>query len=140
MNTKIPEVLQHQIRDHGEDGYPHEVCGALLGTFQEEACKVDQVLRLENLREENRERRYEIQPEDQLKARERAEEEGLEVVGFYHSHPDHPARPSDYDLEHAWPRYLYVIVSVREGEAKDLNAWRLEQNGADSFQNVSIYA
>jgi len=135
MEADLEKSLRTAIREHGEEGYPDEICGAMLGTFKEDRIHVSEVHRLENLREENTERRYEVTPQDQLMARRRADEQGLDVVGFYHSHPDHPARPSQYDLDHAWPRYLYVIVSIREGTAETLNAWQLSEDG-DEFVAV----
>lgn len=138
--TKIELTDAHEkkIREHGEDGYPHEICGALLGSFGEEHILVEELHRLENLRDERRERRYEVTPKDQLKAQQRADERDLDVVGFYHSHPDHPACPSQYDLDHAWPRYVYAIVSVRNGNADDLNFWQLSDDESEFNQLKTI--
>ena len=109
------------IRQHGAETYPHECCGALLG--QEGA--VLEAWALPNTTEEGPRRRFLIRPVDYRAAEERAAEAGLELLGFYHSHPDHPARPSQYDLDHAWPVFSYVILSVVAGRSEDMSSWRL---------------
>src|SRR5262249_24429141 len=81
-----------------------------------------------NRREESRHNRYLIAPEQFLTADRAARGAGLEVIGFFHSHPDHPPRPSAFDLEHAWPYYSYLIVSVRRGEAGEARSWRLAED------------
>jgi proteasome lid subunit RPN8/RPN11 len=80
---------------------------------------------LENVTEEGPRRRFLVSPREYQQAEARARQFGAELVGFYHSHPDHPARPSQYDLDHAWPNLSYVIVSVQAGEPRDLTSWRL---------------
>lgn len=114
-----------EIRRHGERDYPYECCGLLVGRFGEGGRKtVAELFPISNAREEEaKRRRFLIRPEELLAGERRARSLGLDVVGFYHSHPDHPAAPSQYDLEHAWPTYSYVIVSVREGRAADLTSW-----------------
>lgn len=115
-----------EIRAHGEATYPEECCGFLLGHPTEDTNVVVALHRAENQREENRERRFLITPADYLAASRRADDRGLEIVGFYHSHPDHPARPSQTDLEEAtFPGFTYVIVSVREGRSQEMTAWSL---------------
>ena len=106
--------------------YPHECCGAMLGRdgVVVEACP------LPNTTEEGPRRRFLVRPQDYRAAERRATERGLELLGFYHSHPDHPARPSQYDLDHAWPVFSYVIVSVRDGVADELTSWRLREDRA----------
>lgn len=136
MKIKLTDTHTEKIREHGEDGYPHEICGAILGAFEDDAIVVNELYRMENLRDENRERRYEVTPKDQLKAQKRADERDLDVVGFYHSHPDHPAEPSQYDLDHAWPRYVYAIVSIQDGSAGALNFWQLAEDESE-FNKLS---
>ena len=114
------------IRRHGEETYPHECCGALVGA----ADRIDSAVALPNTTEEGPRRRFLVRPQDYRAAERRATERGLELLGFYHSHPDHPARPSQYDLDHAWPVFSYVIVSVREGVAAELTSWRLREDRA----------
>ena len=96
------------IRVHGADTYPHECCGALVGRND----GVTAVVALPNTTEEGPRRRFLVRPSDYREAERRATELGGELLGFYHSHPDHPARPSQYDLDHAWPTFAYVIVAV----------------------------
>jgi proteasome lid subunit RPN8/RPN11 len=114
-----------EIRDHGLRDFPYECCGLLIGRFESDGRKtVLETYPISNSREEEAKRnRFLIQPEELLKGERYAREKKLEVVGFYHSHPDSPAVPSQYDLEHAWPTYSYIIVSVSREEAGDLRSW-----------------
>src|SRR5262245_49613952 len=96
------------IRRHGEETYPHECCGALVGRDGRTTVTVA----LPNTTEEGPRRRFLVRPSDYRLAEQQASERGAELLGFYHSHPDHPARPSQYDLDHAWPNFAYVIVAV----------------------------
>jgi proteasome lid subunit RPN8/RPN11 len=109
------------MRAHAEDTYPHECCGAMIGRdgVVLETCA------LPNTTEEGPRRRFMVRPQDYRAAEHRASQQGQELLGFYHSHPDHPARPSQYDLDHAWPVFSYVILSVREGSAREITSWRL---------------
>jgi proteasome lid subunit RPN8/RPN11 len=117
-----------EVREHGERDYPFECCGLLIGSFNGDGGKeVSEVYPISNAREEEAKRnRFLIRPEELMRGERYARERSLDVVGFYHSHPDHPAVPSAYDLEHAWPSYSYVIVSVRRGSAGDLFSWEME--------------
>lgn len=109
------------IGRHGRDAYPHECCGALIGR----GGRVTEAFALPNTTDEGPRRRFLVRPEDYRAAERRAAAATAELVGFYHSHPDHPARPSRYDLEHAWPTFAYVILAVRGGEPAGMSAWRL---------------
>ena len=109
------------IRAHGIETYPNECCGALIGRDG----AVTATYALPNTTEEGPRRRFLVRPGDYREAEKRASEAGGELLGFYHSHPDHPARPSQYDLDHAWPVFMYVILSVMSGEPGDLTSWRL---------------
>jgi len=124
---KTTEPVLDAIRTHGADAYPEEGCGFLLGTVAEDGQNhVATIRRTENRQTEDRSRRYELTAEDYRAADEAARTQGLDVVGVYHSHPDHPARPSETDLEKAtFPGYTYVIVAVAMGIPKDLTAWTL---------------
>lgn len=117
-----------EIRRHGEAEYPHECCGLLVGRFDGEGRKsVAEVYPVSNAREEkDRHNRSLILPQEYMRGERYARERGLEVVGNYHSHPDHPAVPSQFDLDHAWPTWSYIIVSVRDGTARDLRSWEME--------------
>jgi proteasome lid subunit RPN8/RPN11 len=112
------------IRRHGEETYPHECCGALVGRDG----RVTAAVPLPNTTEEGPRRRFLVRPSDYRTAEHRAAELGGELLGFYHSHPDHPARPSEYDLEHAWPTFAYVIVAVAAAKADDMTVWWLKDD------------
>jgi proteasome lid subunit RPN8/RPN11 len=120
-----PDVLQ-AIRTHGEAGYPEEICGFLLGRIQDGTNVVTAIERVDNEQDANRERRYLIPPDAFRAAQRTATEQGLDIVGIYHSHPDHPAQPSATDLEQAtFSGYTYAIVSVEDGTARNITAWQL---------------
>ncbi|HKO99785.1 MAG TPA: M67 family metallopeptidase [Pyrinomonadaceae bacterium] len=118
---------REEICAHGDRDYPHECCGLLLGRFEEDGSKVCvETYPISNAREEAAKRnRFLIRPEELLRGEKYAAARNLEVVGFYHSHPDHPAVPSVYDLEHAWPIYSYIVVAVKAGQAEDLRSWEM---------------
>lgn len=121
-----PESILEAIRSHGADAYPEEGCGFLLGSIENGQNHVRRIRRVANRQPENRERRYQITPDDYRKAEEHTQAHDLDIVGFYHSHPDHPARPSQTDLAEAtFPGYTYVIVSVKDGAPEKLTAWSL---------------
>ena len=117
-------VADSGIRRHGRETYPHECCGALIGRGRQ----VLEALALPNVTEESARRRFRVRPSDYLAAERRASELGAELLGFYHSHPDHPARPSQYDLDHAWPVFAYVIVAVEDGRPAAMTSWRLRED------------
>jgi proteasome lid subunit RPN8/RPN11 len=112
------------IRSHGEETYPHECCGALVGNGRSVTLAVP----LPNTTEEGPRRRFLVRPSDYRTAEGRAREAGGELLGFYHSHPDHPARPSQFDPDHAWPNFAYVIVAVATGQARDMTVWWLKED------------
>jgi proteasome lid subunit RPN8/RPN11 len=121
----LEEERLEEIRRHGVADYPYECCGLLLGRFEDDGSKIVlETYPISNAREESAKRnRFLIQPEELLKGERYASGRKLEVVGFYHSHPDSPAVPSQYDLEHAWPTYSYIIVSTTPSKATDLYSW-----------------
>ena len=125
MSVRLAADDARVIREHAREAYPHECCGFLLGRFDEDVRIVAGLARADNARADSPRNRYSIAPKDFLRVERAARERGHEVVGFYHSHPDHPARPSEFDREHAWPVYAYLIVSVHAGEPGELTAWRL---------------
>lgn len=116
-----------EISIHAERDYPYECCGLLLGSFVEEGLKVvNETHAISNAREEAAKRnRFLITPDEMLSGERLAHAKQLEIIGFYHSHPDHPALPSEYDREHAWPIYSYIIASVKSGKACELRSWEL---------------
>jgi proteasome lid subunit RPN8/RPN11 len=117
-----------EMRQHGERDYPFECCGLMLGRFEADGRKsVVETYPISNAREEEAKRnRFLIRPEEMMRGEKYARERSLDVVGIYHSHPDEPAVPSNYDLERAWPTYSYIVVSVEQGSAVDLRSWEME--------------
>ena len=123
----IAEKQLTEIREHGVRDYPYECCGLLLGRYTPDQKIVKETYPISNAREESaRRNRFLITPGELLRGERYAREHNLEVVGFYHSHPDSPAVPSQYDLEHAWPTYSYIVVSTSADAARDLFSWEQE--------------
>ncbi len=118
-----------QIEKHGAKTYPNECGGMLIGRFETSKKSVVELLPMENAAAESEQHnRVVITPKDVLKAERYAREKKLDVVGYYHSHPDHPAIPSQFDLDHALPVWTYIIVSVEKGKAVDLRSWEMEHD------------
>jgi proteasome lid subunit RPN8/RPN11 len=118
----VPEPVYVAIRQHGARAFPDECCGALIG---DPSGAVVEALELSNTSEDGRQRRFLIGPDAYRRAEARATALGRTLIGFYHSHPNHPAIPSAFDLEHAWPNMKYLIVSVRDGRPEAARTWRL---------------
>ena len=136
MRLQLNSQVDAAIRAHGQETYPNECCGALIGRDG----VVNETLALPNMTDEGPRRRFRVTPNDYRAAEKRAGEAGAELLGFYHSHPDHPARPSQYDLDHAWPFFSYVIVSVREGVSGDMTSWRLREDRSAFDEEQLTYA
>jgi proteasome lid subunit RPN8/RPN11 len=130
------ESIEENIRAEGEKAYPNECCGMLLGEIAENGTReVKDILPVDNSREsEERYHRFVITPEDFMRAELEAMKRGLDIIGVYHSHPDHPALPSDYDREHALPFYSYVIAAVNKGRAVDFTSWELTRDRTQFVQ------
>jgi proteasome lid subunit RPN8/RPN11 len=124
----LGEASVGTIREHGLQTYPEECCGALLGRFVEALPVVEQAWPIVNIRPDTRRRRFLVDPRDYLKVEREAARRGLEVLGFYHSHPDHPALPSEFDRQHAWPNLHYVIVEVDGGVPREMTSWLLSED------------
>jgi proteasome lid subunit RPN8/RPN11 len=124
MALLLSEAALAAIRRHGREAYPNECCGALIGRDGH----VVESFALPNTTDEGPRRRFLVRPGDYRVAEARAAVTGQALLGFYHSHPDHPAEPSQYDLDHAWPFFSYVIVSVHRGEPGELRSWRLRED------------
>jgi proteasome lid subunit RPN8/RPN11 len=138
-NQHLEQMLQHAERD-----YPSECCGMMLGKVGGDAKTVYEVVAIHNLRhdpskaqkmlpvdspdQETDRNRFLIDPGEQLRVEKSARERNLDVIGYYHSHPDHPAKPSRYDRDHAWPWYSYVIMEVNRGKAGEFNSWILSDD------------
>ncbi len=125
MSLRLDGTMRDQIDAHLAHAYPEEGCGVLLGRDRDEERTVDRVIVLPNQRSDSRHHRYLISPEQFLAADQEARSSGLDVVGFFHSHPDHPPRPSQFDLDYAWPYYSYLIVSIERGRVAGAQSWRL---------------
>ena len=121
--TLSPGIAE-AIRSHGMQTYPNECCGALIGS-DGDLKVVHHVSPLPNTTEEGARRRFLIRPSDYKFVEEEAKRLNQDLLGFYHSHPDHPARPSQYDLDHAFPFFWYVIVSIQQGQPEKMTVWRL---------------
>lgn len=126
MTLVLGEIHRNQIHSHLERAYPDEGCGVLVGRLGPEARRVARIEPVDNRASGDRARRYTIDPEAFLAIEKRARLEGLEVLGFYHSHPDHSAEPSTTDRAEAFPHYDYVIAAVRSGRVEDMRVWRFE--------------
>ena len=128
---RIPEKLLETIRGHGRESYRDEACGVMFGRQQDSDVNikdVQDVLPLANSRDGERHRRFLVTPKDYQRAEAEASARGLTLLGFYHSHPDHPALPSGYDLAHAFPFFSYVIVSVQKGEPTDVRSFVMKED------------
>lgn len=129
MSIKLMTEHIDQIKQHGERAYPEECGGLLLGVREGGERVIREVLPLENVRKDSRHNRVELSPLDYARAEREASKRGLGVWGYYHSHPDHPAVPSGFDLEHApFVEWSYLIVSVREGKAEQVRAWAVRED------------
>lgn len=131
-----PRHLQTLGR-HATASYPDECCGVLIGRVLEDATVVERLLSVGNERQDSRHNRYLISPETVLAAQKEARALGLDIVGYYHSHPDHPAKPSEFDREHAWPWVSYLIVSLQGRKVVDTRSWRLNED-RESFDEELI--
>jgi proteasome lid subunit RPN8/RPN11 len=144
MPLRLNKLQVEIIRRHGVREYPSECCGVLLGKVVGDAKDVAEIVPLPNLRhdplrgqellplddtgKETDKNRFLIDPLDQLRVEKDARARGLDVLGYYHSHPDAPARPSAYDRDHAWPWYSYAIIAVERGVPKELTSWVLAED------------
>lgn len=126
MTLRLPAAEAEKIRRHAREAYPEECCGFLLGR-EGSPRVVEEARPAQNVHPEMRNVRYTIDPHAILAADRETRASGRALLGFYHSHPDHPPRPSAYDEAHAWPWYAYVILEVRGGEPKGMTAWQLDE-------------
>ena len=125
---RLSTSLTRQIEREGASTYPNECCGIMYGQDSGDNRIVQRIEAVANVFDEvERYHRFSISPRQLMQAEKTAAAEGRLVLGFYHSHPDHPARPSEYDRQHAWPFYSYVIVSIAKGLAADMTSWVLDE-------------
>jgi len=138
MPLVLAAALRRQIEAEGIAAFPNECCGILIGRDVEGRRIVERLEPGRNVFEADEQyHRFSIDPRLQMKAEREAEKEGRSVLGFYHSHPDHPARPSEYDREHGWPFYSYVIVSIMAAKPVDLTSWVLSEK-TNQFEKQEI--
>jgi proteasome lid subunit RPN8/RPN11 len=143
---KLSEPIYNALRKHGEETYPHECCGVLLGRSVQNADNLDintveDAVRAGNTRTDAAHNRYHIAPQELIKIQRQGRERGLDIVGFYHSHPDHPAQWSKTDFEEAhWLGCSYVITAVANGVAQQTNSFLLTGTNEDdkSFKDETI--
>jgi len=147
--TLKPEHL-NIIRHHAQETYPEECCGLLLGKISDGETELVEVWPTANdyqaetaalFTDENlttKERRYIIDPKEMLRSQKQGRDRGLNIIGIYHSHPDHPAIPSECDRQSAWPEYLYIIVSVPKGCPTDIYCWSLDQDHQFQLKNFRV--
>jgi proteasome lid subunit RPN8/RPN11 len=142
MSIVLSAAQVKQIEAEGVAAYPNECCGAMLGKDVVEAGVtrriVDRLEPLKNSFSENEQfHRFSLDARDLMRLEKTAGAAGLAVLGFYHSHPDHPARPSEYDRQHAWPFYSYVIVAIAKKQPADMTSWQLDE-ATEQFQKEEI--
>ncbi len=135
LPVKISEKALEDMLNDLKKAYPNEGCGFLFG---EESItrNITKIIRVENSKKENKRRRFEINPIDYMNAEKFALNNGLSLLGVYHSHPDHPAVPSEHDLRQAVPYFSYIIVSVKNGQPENITSWQLDGQG--SFEEEEI--
>jgi proteasome lid subunit RPN8/RPN11 len=125
VTLRLRGALADEIRRHGEAAYPAECCGAIVGRVDGAAKEVLRLSPAVNRRTDDP-HRYLIAPDDLRQLEREVREAGQEILGYYHSHPDHPARPSAFDAEHAWPWYSYLIVRIDRGRGAEMASWVLD--------------
>lgn len=138
---KLSEPIYNALRKHGEETYPHECCGVLLGRSENDVNTVEDAVRAGNTRTDAAHNRYHIAPQELIKIQRQGRERGLDIVGFYHSHPDHPAQWSKTDFAEAhWLGCSYVITAVANGAAQQTNSFLLTGTNEDdkSFEDEAI--
>jgi proteasome lid subunit RPN8/RPN11 len=128
LPLKIGAGDVRNILDHALEIYPEECSGVIVGMNTGEMKVVVDVWRAENTHEDERSRRFLIDPLVYMKLEQQADERDMDVLGIYHSHPDHPAEPSEYDREHAWPNFSYIIASVGSEQVEDMRSWVLKDD------------
>ena len=138
QKLEISDAVYSQLRKHGEETYPHECCGVLLGKALDGINQVEVAVRAGNTRTDSAHNRYHIAPQELVSIQRQAREQNLDIVGFYHSHPDHPAQWSSTDLAEAhWLGCSYVITAVAGGDAQKTNSFLLTGSSEDDKALVS---
>jgi proteasome lid subunit RPN8/RPN11 len=138
MTLRIPTSLARQIETEGSAAYPNECCGIMYGRDSELGRTVEELEAVANVFDEHeRYHRFSISPQQLMAAEKKAGDSKRLVLGFYHSHPDHPARPSEYDREHGWPFYSYAIVAISKRQPGAMTSWVLDE-ATENFAQQQI--
>ena len=142
MTVRFLAAANEHMRQRAAAAYPHEGCGILLGTLAPAdgsgvTARVTEAVEGRNLVTDRRHDRYELDPGDIVRADQRARARREEIVGFYHTHPDHPARPSQFDTDRAWAGYVYVVIAVHQGQVVEATAWELDE-AARRFDPIPV--
>jgi proteasome lid subunit RPN8/RPN11 len=138
MSLVLTSDQSAQIQREGTAAYPNECCGGILGRDSQNRRIVERLEPLKNSFDtQERYHRFSVDPRELMQLEKRAADAGLAVLGFYHSHPDHPARPSEYDRQRAWPYYSYVIVAVAGGRPGEMTSWQLDE-ATEQFKSEEI--
>ncbi|HEV8689358.1 MAG TPA: M67 family metallopeptidase [Ideonella sp.] len=124
----LPDPILDALCQAARGGYPYETCGLLIGAREPQRCRVQAMRQARNLNREHARDRYELDPADYLAAERLAKAQGLEIIGVWHSHPDHPARPSETDWVQAWEGWSYLILSVSADGVQAVTSWRLNDD------------
>jgi proteasome lid subunit RPN8/RPN11 len=135
---RLSEKNVDEIEYHAAQSYPEECCGMMLGFSENGNHFVEEIIKIDNSQEGNRNCRFLITPEQYRQAEQLARKRKLELLGFYHSHPDHPASPSSFDTEHAMPWFTYVILSVEQGQPAAMTAWLLNDEHTKFKERMMI--
>ena len=138
MRVTLSQDLQQQIFDQMEATYPNEGGGFLLGRVAADKVTISEIIQVENtFAVEEQHHRYAMTPQDWMRLEDQADERSLSLVGYYHSHPDSPAIPSEYDREHALPNFIYIITAVMMARARDMRVWLLRADRS-AFDSVTL--
>jgi proteasome lid subunit RPN8/RPN11 len=135
MQLDISEEALKVMKAHAEEAYPNECCGFFYGV-EDGKRMIEEARRVTNSKEGDQRRRFEVSPRDYMQAERYAEENGKTLLGVYHSHPDHPARPSEHDLKQAVPYFSYIILSVQKGKVADITSWQLDESKAFAEEEI----
>jgi len=138
MKIIFNKRLINQVKDHALETYPLECCGFMFGEDHVEGRTITEIRPATNSKEGDQRRRFEIDPLEYLKAERYALANELTLVGIYHSHPDHPAKPSEHDLRQAVPFFSYVILAVTKEAVENITSWQLDKNGQFEEEKVEI--
>lgn len=139
-SVRIPHSEFSKILAHGEQTFPEECCGVLIGKLENGSFQVDEARAMRNTNEGSKNTRFNIDPFDLIKLEDELDEQGRLMIGIYHSHPNHPAKPSETDLKFAWPNLSYIVLRVDDGKADKITSWTLQQtNETKKFVELSLH-